>query len=104
MSLEDLGSVTLIRYERREQAKGVKIQRWEGDTACQYQYVEIDRRELNSADLPEGILSLQPGFYQFKHRSASGEPPSGFYGESPVFEIEAGDKTIEVQVPLNPAI
>ncbi len=104
MSLEGLGSVTLIRYEQREQGKGVTIRRWEGDTASQHQYVEIDRRELNSADLPEGILSLQPGFYQFKHHSASGNPPSGFYGESPVFEIQPIEQPVEIQVQLYPAI
>lgn len=104
MSLEDLGSVTLIRYERRAQAKGVQVQRWEGDTAGQYQYVELNRRELSSADLPEGILSLQPGFYRFKHNSVSGQPPSGFYGESPVFEVQPDKKAVEIQVQLYPAI
>jgi hypothetical protein len=103
-SLEDLGSITLIRYERREQAKGVQIQRWEGDTANQYQYVELNRCELNSADLPEGIISLQPGFYQFKHNSVSGQTPSGFYGESPVFEIEPEKEAVQIQVQLYPAI
>ena len=103
-SLEDLGSVTLIRYERREQAKGVQVRRWEGDTANQYQYVELNRCELNSADLPEGIISLQPGFYQFKHNSVSGQPPSGFYGESPVFEIQSEQKAVEIKVQLYPAI
>lgn len=104
MSMEDLGSVTLIRYERREQSKGTTVQRWKGDTASRDQYVEIDRRELNSADLPEGILSLQSGVYQFKHNSVSGRPPSGYYGESPVFEIKPEQKAVEIHVQLYPAI
>jgi len=104
MSLEDLGSVTLIRYERREQAKGVQIRRRKDDSASQYQHVELNRREMNSADLPEGILSLQPGFYQFKHNSVSGKPPTGFYGESPVFEVRPESKPVEIEVQLYPAI
>ena len=104
LPLERLGSVTLIRYERREQAKDVQVRRWEGDTASQYHYVEINRRELNSADFPEGVLLLAPGFYQFKHKSVSGTPPSGFYGKSPVFEIKAGENINIVQITLNPAI
>ncbi len=104
MSLDDLGCVTLIRYERRVPAEGVQVQRWKGDTASQYQYIEIDRRELNPADLPEGSILLQPGFYRFKHLSASGDPPSGFHGGSPLFEVRSGEQPIEVQVTLNPAI
>ena len=104
MKLEDLGSFTLVRYERREQPAGVEVRRWEGDAAGQYQYVEMDRRELTSADLPEGLLSLQPGCYQIKHLSASGEPPTGFYGESPVFEIKPDPEPVEIQVLLYPAI
>lgn len=104
MSLDDLGSVTLIRYERREQAKGVQIRRWEGDTASQYQHVELNRREISSADIPEGVLSLQPGFYQLRHNSVSGKPPTGFYGESRVFEIMPTEQPVEVHVLLYPAI
>jgi hypothetical protein len=103
-SLEDLGSVTLIRYEKRPQDEGVVVKRWAGDVSGDFKHVEFNRRELNAADLPEGLLSLQPGFYQFKHNSVSGQPPSGFYGESPVFEIRTGDQPIEVEVQLHPAI
>lgn len=104
MSLDDLGSVTLIRYERREQAKGVQTRRWAGDTASQYQHVELNRREISSADIPEGILSLQPGFYQLRHNSVSGKPPTGFHGESRVFEIMSTEQPVEVHVLLYPAI
>lgn len=103
-SLEDLGSVTLVRYERREQPEGVQVQRWVGDTDGRHQYVELNRRELNAADLPEGILALQPGFYQFKHNSVSGQPPSGFHGESPVFEVRPESTPVEIPIRLHPAI
>lgn len=104
MSLESLGSVTLIRYERRPQAEGVAMKRWTGDVSGDVQHVEVDRRELNAADLPEGSLSLPPGFYRFKHLSASGDPPTGFYGESPVFEVRPESQSVEIQIRLHPAI
>lgn len=104
VSLDHIGSVTLIRYEEKPQLEGVEIRRWAGDTASQTRCVEIDRRELSSADLPDGLLSLQPGIYQFKHNSVSGTPPSGYYGESPFFEVAPGNEPVEVQVELFPAI
>jgi len=103
-SLVTLGSVTLIRYEKQPQPEGVAVKRWKGDTAGEFKYVELDRRELNAADMPEGILSLQPGFYRFKHNSVSGQPPTGFYGESPVFEVPSEGGPLEIQVQLFPAI
>ncbi len=102
--LEHLGSVTLIRYERRTAAEGTTVQRWEGDVAGQFQYVEIERRELNVADFTDGTLSLEPGWYRFKHLSVSGQPPTGYYGESGVFGIEPTEEIFEVVVSLFPAI
>ena len=104
MPLEHFGTVTLIRYEQRGQAKGMQVRRWAGDTSGQYRHVEISRRELTAADLPEGIISLQPGFYQFKHNSVSGRPPSGFYGESPFFEVASEEKPVIIKILLFPAI
>jgi hypothetical protein len=104
VSLDHIGSVTLIRYEEKPQLEGVEIRRWEGDTSGQVRYEEIDRRELSSADLPDGLLSLQPGFYQFKHQSVSGTPPTGYYGESPIFEVTPENIPVEIQVQLFPAI
>ncbi len=104
VSLESLGSVTLIRYEKKLQTEGVVMKRWGGDVSGDFKHVELNRRELNAADLPEGVLSLQPGFYQFRHHSVSGRPPTGFYGESPVFEVRPEKKIIEVRVQLFPAI
>jgi hypothetical protein len=103
-ALEDLGSVTLIRYEKKPQDEGIVVKRWTGDTSGEFKQVELNRRELNAADLPEGILSLQPGFYQFKHNSVSGKPPSGFYGESPVFEVRPENEPVEIHIQLYPAI
>lgn len=104
VTLENIGSVTLIRYKKQPQDKGVVMKRWAGDNLGDFKHVELNRRELNAADLPEGILSLQPGFYQFKHNSVSGMPPSGFYGESPVFEIRPDSNPVEIEVQLYPAI
>ena len=103
-SLESLGSVTLIRYEKRPQEDGVVVKRWEGDDSGDFKHIELNRRELNAADLPEGIIALQPGFYRFKHLSASGNPPSGFYGESSIFEVRPKAETLEIQIQLFPAI
>jgi hypothetical protein len=104
MPLEHLGSVILVEYDRREQAKGVTSQRWPGDKSGRYQFVELNRRQLKSADLPGGILLLGPGFYQFKHNSVSGRPPTGFYGESHVFEITVEEKPVIIEILLFPAI
>lgn len=97
-------NVTLIRYERQPQDKGVEIKRWAGDTSGQYKYVEIEAKKLKLSDFPDGRIPLEPGLYQFKHNSVYGQPPSGYYGESAFFEIKPGQESIEVQVPLNAAI
>jgi hypothetical protein len=104
MPMEHIGSVILVEYDRREQAKGVTSQRWPGDKSGRYQFVELNRRQLKPSDLPGDTLLLGPGFYQFKHNSVSGQPPSEFYGESAIFEIRAGEETIEIHVPLYQAI
>ena len=104
MPLDHVGSVTLIRYEREKQDEGVTIKRWAGDTSGQYKYVEKEKRTLKLSDFPDGVIPLEPGIYQFKHNSVYGQPPSGFYGDSNLFEIKAGEKTIDVQIPLTPAI
>lgn len=104
VTLDDLGSVTLVSYEKRPQEPGVQVQRWAGDPASQHQMVEIFRRELAAADLSDGLLSLPSGFYQFKHNSVSGQPPAGYYGESPIFEVGPAEEVIKVEVELFPAI
>lgn len=104
MPLDHVNSAILIRYERQPQNKGVEIKRWPGDTSGQHKYVEKETRKLKLSDFPDGVISLEPGFYRFRHNSVSGQPPSGFHGESPVFEIKPGQEAIEVRVPLNPAI
>ena len=104
MPFDHVNSVTLIRYERQPQDEGVTIKRWAGDTSGRYKYVEKEKRVLKFSHFPDGVIFLEPGIYQFKHNSVSGQPPSGFYGESNFFEIKAGEETIDVQIPLYPAI
>ncbi len=104
MPFDHVGSVVLIRYERQKQNKGVVVKRWPGDVSSQYKYVEKERQELKLSDLSGGLMSLEPGIYQFKHNSVHGQPPSGFYGESIFFEIKAGEETVNVQILLHPAI
>jgi len=104
MPLDNISTVTLIRYEKQPQDEGVTIKRWAGDTSGQYKYVEKEKRTLNLRDFPGGLIPLETGIYQFNHNSVYGQPPSGFYGESSFFEIKAGEETIDVQIPLNPAI
>ena len=102
--LDHIGSVTLIRYERKKQDEGVTVKRWAGDTSGQYKYVEKEKRKLNLSDFPKGLIPLEPGLYRFEHNSVYGQPPSGFYGESSLFEIKPGEETVDVQIPLYPAI
>jgi len=104
MPFDHVGSVALIHYERQKQDKGVVVKRWPGDASGRYKYVEKERQELKLSDLSGGLMSLEPGIYQFKHNSVHGQPPSGFYGESNVFEIKEGEKIIKVKIYLNPAI
>ena len=106
MPFERVRSITLIRYEKQPQDEGVTIKRWAGDAASQYKYVEKERRELTSNDLSGGVISLEPGIYQFKHNSVRGTRgmTSGFYGKSNFFEIKSEDEIIEVRIPLYPAI
>ena len=104
MPLADVGSVTLIHFERQPREDGVTMQRPAGDANPPFRFVEKERRTMKTSDFPGGLLSLEPGLYQFKHNSVSGDPPTGFYGESRVFEIEAGKEFLEVQVILYPAI
>jgi len=104
MSLDEIRSVTLIRYKRQKQDEGVTMKRWAGDTSGQYKYVVKEKRKLNLSNFPEGVIPLEPGIYQFNHNSVHGQPPSGFYGESNFFEIKPGEETLDVQIPLYMAI
>ena len=104
MPFDHVGSVVLIHYERQKQDKGVVVKSWAGDASREYKYVEKKRQEMNFRDLSGGLMSLEPGIYQFKHNSVHGQPPSGFYGESNFFEIKEGEKIIKVKIFLNPAI
>jgi len=104
MPFDHVGSVALIHYERQKQDEGATIKRWAGDTSGQYKYVEKEKRKLKLSDFPGGVIPLEPGIYQFKHNSVRGKPPSGFYGMSNFFEIRLGEETVDVQIPLNPAI
>jgi len=103
ISSDTLSLVTLTRYAREAQEEGVSSQRWPGDTSGQTKYIETKTWEVQLGDFPGGVIPLEPGFYQFKHNSVSGNPPSGFYGTSDYFEIKAGEK-IAVQISLNAAI
>lgn len=104
MPFDHVGSVALIHYERQKQDKGVVVKSWAGDASREYKYVEKKRQEMKFRDLSGGLMSLEPGIYQFKHNSVHGQPPSGFYGESNVFEIKEGEEIIKVKIFLNPAI
>lgn len=99
-----ISTVTLIRYEKQPQDEGVTMKRWAGDTSGRYKCVEKEKRTLKLSDFPGGVIPLEPGLYQFNHNSVSGNPPSGFYGESNFFEIKAGEETFDIQIPLYPAI
>lgn len=101
---EHIHAVTLIRYERLPQDEGVVMKRWAGDTSGDFKYVEIQKRTLKPTDVLGGCLRLEPGFYQFKHNSVSGQPPTGFYGQSEIFEVRPGAGLMEVQINLNAAL
>ena len=106
MPFDRIRSMTLIRYEKQPQDKGVTIKRWAGDTASQYKYVEKEKRKLKLNDLPEGHILLEPGIYQIMHNSVQGESgmTSGYYGKSNYFDIKPESKILEVRIPLYPAI
>ncbi len=104
MPFDHVRSITLIRYEKQPQDKGVTIKRWPGDTGSRYKYVEKEKQKLKLNDLQGGLILLEPGIYEFKHNSVSGQPPSGFYGKSNFFEIKPEDEIIEVRISLHPAI
>lgn len=73
------------------------MQRWSGDTAYQYQYNEISREAVNITKLPDKMIVLEPGFYQFEYNDVRSDPPVGFYGKSNIFEVKDGeDKNIDV--------
>ena len=97
-------SITLIRFERQKQDKGIVIKRWAGDTSGQYKDIEKERRNLKSSDFSGGLILLGPGIYQIQHNSVSGKPPSEFYGKSNFFEIKMGEKIMDVEILLYPAI
>ncbi|MGD9780828.1 MAG: hypothetical protein AB7V14_01605 [Kiritimatiellia bacterium] len=97
-------TLTLLRCEQQPQDEGVVMKRWAGDTSGETKTVVIEERKLKLSDFPDGLIPLEPGLYQFKHNSVSGNPPTGFYGESPVFEVRPESETVEVQVQLYPAI
>jgi len=104
MPFDTVLSATLTQYEKQPQDESVVIKRWEGDTASQYKYVEIEQQKLTLSDYPGGFIMLEPGIYQLKHNSVYGQPPSGFFGKSNLFEIKTKDEIIEVKIPLYPAI
>ncbi len=104
--LKHVSTLTLIRYKKQPQDKGVTMKRWAGDTSGEYKYVETERRDLKFSDLVGGFLSLEPGFYQFKYNSVRGTNgmTSGYYGRSGLFELKSGEDLIEVRVFLHAAI
>lgn len=97
-------TLTLLRCEEQPQDEGVVMKRWAGDTSGETKTVVIEERKLKLSDFPDGLIPLEPGLYQFKHNSVSGMPPSGFYGESPVFRVRPESKPVEIHIQLYPAI
>lgn len=100
--IEQVASAILIEMERKERTQGA-VERWPGDTAGRYEYIDIRKREFRPSDLQQGVLELPPGFYRVEHNSVKGSPPAGMYGRSGVFEIKSREAT-EVSVFLYPAI
>jgi len=96
-----LSKVTLIRLSQHKR-EGT-MQRWTGDTAFQYSYKEISREDIILKDLKEKTITLEPGYYQFKYNDVSGVPPSGYYGDSNVFEVKTGD-ALTISLMINAAI
>ncbi|RLB79789.1 MAG: hypothetical protein DRH24_11910 [Deltaproteobacteria bacterium] len=70
------------------------MQRWTGDIAYQYQYNEISREAVNITKLPDNMIILEPGFYQFEYNDVHSKPPSGFYGRSKIFEVDVGNHMV----------
>ncbi len=100
---DSINSLTLIRYDR--QPLDEVSDHSGGETAVQYRYVETGRRELKGDYFHNGLLlKLERGFYQFKHNSVRGNPPSGFYGESAYFEADPKREIMNVKILLYPAI
>jgi len=104
MPHDEVGSVDLIRYDRQKQDKGVLVKRWPDDTRYQHKYVETARRSIKLSECRDGLISLEPGFYQINHTSVTGIPPSGYYGKSVIFEVEAVEDILDVEIVLAPAI
>lgn len=60
-------------------------------------------REVSLSGLAEATLVLEPGFYRLEHDSVDGTPPTGFYGESQVFQAREGE-SMDVNLIIHPAI
>ncbi|MBT8220210.1 MAG: hypothetical protein KJP00_10305 [Bacteroidia bacterium] len=101
---EHVISATLIQFSREPQDPGVEIKRWPGDTAGEYKYVELERTDLKLSEYKDGTILLTPGLYQIDHNSVSGQPPSGYYGKSRMFEIKDCNDIEDVEIVLYPAI
>ena len=88
-------TVMLVKL-KRVPTTGVIIQK-KRDTPEKYRYVEVSRKVV---DLGQNrSLLLDSGFYRFEYNDVSGDPPSGFYGKSDVFEVKGGgDMVIDVFV------
>jgi len=77
--------VTLFKQKRQ----GV-LKCWTGDTAYEYEYQEIEREIVDMMKKTDHTITLEPGFYQIPYDNVGGEPPSGLYEESEVFEVLKG--------------
>jgi hypothetical protein len=89
--------ITLVTLSKQKR-QGV-LKRWAGDTAYEYEYKETERKVIDMTKKVDHSLTLKPGYYQILYNDVSGEPPSGFYGKSEVFEVkDGGNRCVDVFV------
>lgn len=104
IEISNFSTITLIHYRRIPVPVEKQTKRWEGDRSGQFKHIETKRETIDLSTVIDGIIYLKPGFYMLKLNTVSGRPPSGFYGQSDIYEVMSGDEHLTVTVTLAPAI
>jgi hypothetical protein len=95
-----IGTIVHMKYNKNK--KGV-VKRWAGDMN-HYSALEPALGQMIKAwDLQDGDIPVEPGLYKLRFNSVNGSPPSGFYGDSAVLEVDVG-KIVIFPIALAPAI
>lgn len=93
---------TIVQMKENKNRKGV-VKRWVGDRNHYSSLAPVAEQRIKAWKFQDGALPVEPGLYKLRFNSVYGSPPSGFYGESAILEVDVGQIVI-FPIALTPAI